>query len=178
MDDHGGGQGRRRPLKRVTAFKVISSVFTYSSPPQPTTTPTQKKRLNKQTSHRHSSPFPQTLFITGGWVWWREERGAGTPRHNKAALKGKGIIRFIASNESWKSQKILIQLINPGPRRGAEKVNRGQICEAASRVCVTARQNTLKISRLIGPECRGNVRVYSHFNTLLNIRSVNNTPRC
>lgn len=167
MDDHGGGQGRRRPLKRVTSFKVISSVFTYSSPPPPTTTLTPKKRLNKQTSHRHSSPFPQTLFITSGWVWWREERGAGTPRHNKAALKGKGIIRFIASNKSWKSQKIFIQLINPGPRRGAEKVNRGQICEAASRVCVTARQNTLKISRLIGPECRGNVRVYSHFNTQL-----------
>lgn len=64
-------------------------------------------------------------------MWWQEDRGAGTPRHNKADLKGKGIIRFIASNKSW---KILIQLINPAPKSGAEKVNRGQICEAGARL--------------------------------------------
>lgn len=116
------------PSKSLVACSFIHLPLN-PPPPQP-----KKKRLNKQTSHRHSSPFPQTLFITGGWVWWQEERGAGTPRQNKAALKGKGIIRFIASNKSWKSQKILIQLINPSPRRGAEKVNQGQICEAASSV--------------------------------------------
>lgn len=56
---------------------------------------------NKQSSHSRCFSFPQSLFISGGWVWWQEERGRpGTLRHNKGALKGKGIIRFIASNKS------------------------------------------------------------------------------
>lgn len=84
-------------------------------------------------------------------MWWQQERvGRGTLRHYKAALKGKGIIRFIASNKSSKSQKILIQLINPAPGRGGgrgggQKVNREQICEAATH---------LEIARLIRSECR------------------------